>query len=500
MEDKDLTPANNETDTISAETASNQGAVESAVTEDTPANTSAPIETPHADVPEAAHNEVATAVPVTANTPESKKGRAKWLLPIIIVGTIVAMAASTYGYMGVYLQSPQNLWSQALKNTGEAINDYATGPKQTYSGAKISGTYNVISPTAVDGTITAAFDGKSTSATITANAMGIMANLEVLSITKQPASSPDIYLKLSGVKGAATLLGNNKLAEVVSKLDGQWYYIDHTLTANLTKNLPNTANDPQQLQANVQDAAKKVSTVLQDRLFNSDSKKAVLVTAKTLGKEDFKGRKTQKYQAQLRKTQLKDMVTELQSALKDSKLSNSIFGDINDANKQQENQNKLDKILKQIEALPEEKLTAEVWVDTGLKYIRNVRIALPGNNASTATMLDIMVDYTGGDTMPIIVTQTNSDAKNNSTTTLGVTANKSNSAVELSFAQKGNTGGQNMDFSSKIKVDPSNDSVNAAVPAGAKNIMELSGGVLGANTQDPSAGQQGSFLDQLMQQ
>jgi hypothetical protein len=77
--------------------------------------------------------------PVAASTatsaPKTKKPMPKWLLPVIIVaGSLLVLGGGAYGYLGVYMQTPENLWKQSVKNTGKGFADFVNQPMPTQTG------------------------------------------------------------------------------------------------------------------------------------------------------------------------------------------------------------------------------------------------------------------------------------------------------------------------------------------------------------------------------
>ena len=416
--------------------------------------------------------------PQTTNI--AKKSKSKWLIPGIIAGSLFFLGASAYGYKGVYTQLPVNVWKQAITTSGAGLAQFLGKPTAKYSAAKVNGTVKVVSPTTVDATIAGSFTSKKAIATVDVTALGQKANLEVRSLYAANATNPDMYIKLSGLKNAAALLGaNNEIGSLLKQVDGQWYVIDNSLTGGLTSQLPTASASLDQIQSDAADIVAKVGVVLQDKLFTVNQSKAVVVVKKNVGKEVFKGRKSQKYVAQVRKAQLKDMTVALKDALKTTKANEWLSGTSKQTFEQATN---FDALLKEIDSIPEDKLTAEVWVDLGLKYIRNIRIAMPNAANGTTQTIDATFDYAGGNTLPITLTFTTKDDKNDNTVELGMTLHKEAAKTDLRIAANGMFDSQKIDLTAVLVAESTNDDINVPKPENAQNIMQLLGGLLGGTT------------------
>ena len=435
--------------------------------------------------------------PVAASTatsaPKTKKPMPKWLLPVIIVaGSLLVLGGGAYGYLGVYMQTPENLWKQSVKNTGKGFADFVNQPMPTQTGAKVNGSFKLTAPVIADGTISGAYDDKSTQLTASAGLSGVRANLELKGITAANASTQDLYLKLDGLGSLGSLLGDEAagVGELLSGIEGKWYVIDHTLleeaTASLNKEEAKTPS-PQEIEKEVQELSKKFAVILNERLFTTDDKKAVVVVKEKLAKEDFKGRKSQHLKVQVRKDQLREMVVALKDATKGTKVADLIIGD---SKKSLEEALDFDSLLKQIDNANYDNAVADVWLDTSLKYVRNVRIqAVDSVTKKSVGSVDFMLDYTGGDELPLSVTITNTESdSNNGSINLGMNINKKSYVIKLSAGVNGDFDRQNIQGTAELTVTPSNDKLTVEKPTGATNILELIGGLMG---------QSGSLQSQL---
>jgi hypothetical protein len=112
-----------------------------------------------------------------------------------------------------------------------------TNQCQHKQGAKVNGSFKLTAPVIADGTISGAYDDKSTQLTASAGLSGVRANLELKGITAANASTQDLYLKLDGLGSLGSLLGDEAagVGELLSGIEGKWYVIDHTLLEEATR-------------------------------------------------------------------------------------------------------------------------------------------------------------------------------------------------------------------------------------------------------------------------
>jgi hypothetical protein len=181
------------------------------------------------------------------------------------------------------------------------------------------------------------------------------------------------------------------------------------------------------------------------------------------------------------------MVVALKDATKGTKVADLIIGD---SKKSLEEALDFDSLLKQIDNANYDNAVADVWLDTSLKYVRNVRIqAVDSVTKKSVGSVDFMLDYTGGDELPLSVTITNTESdSNNGSINLGMNVNKKSYVIKLSAGVNGDFDRQNIQGTAELTVTPSNDKLTVEKPTGATNILELIGGLMG---------QSGSLQSQL---
>ena len=173
------------------------------------------------------------------SAPKSKfgLGRAKFLVPGIVV--LVLLAGSAAAYFG-YVQpnQPVNMWNSALANTGKGydkLTSYATN-YDTTKGTTIKGGFKVSGDVSADGSLSGASDGQNSDISGNVSAMGLKINYALKTI-KSAGNTPDVYFKLDGLDGLGNLLGSGDptLTQGINSLNGQWYFIDHSLFDQFAK-------------------------------------------------------------------------------------------------------------------------------------------------------------------------------------------------------------------------------------------------------------------------
>ncbi len=422
-----------------------------------------------------------TSTPAPATPIPAPKKRAKWLLPVIAGAAVLLLGGGAYGYFGVYTQTPENIWKASVKNTGEALNTFVKEQPAAKKGAKLDGSFKVASPFAADGTITSAINGMNSSTTMDVGVTGVRANMEMRTIAASGATSPDLYMKISGVKGLATLMGASEdIVSTVDGLDGKWLMVDHTLLDQYQQSLTGGATadkSPQLTDKDLRDIETKMAAVLRERLFTTDESKAVVKMTESFKKEDFQGRKSQHVKVKVVKAQLREMVIALKDAAKTTKLKDLVL--MGDTSRSFEEALNFDDMLKSVDNGNYDKAYADVWLDMGLKYVRNVRITDPEN---ASNYVDFMLDYTGGDDYPFSISYSMSDGTSGSTDKmglkLGMAVNRKSLKSTLSFSVKGTSADTNVDANGSFTLTPSDDAVSVDKPAGATNIMNMLGGYM----------------------
>ena len=422
-----------------------------------------------------------TPAKVTTSIVPNKKPRSKLILPALVAAGLLVLGGGAFAYFGVYLQSPQQIWNQALTNTASGYKKLAKTKPSIKKGVKVSGTFKSTQPIASDGSISLHADDKNFTFVADAGASGARANVELRGV-QSAGTSPDLFVKLGGVKGVGSLLGtasqtSTQLGSLLTNIDEKWFFVDHTLldqmatsdTSGQIKSI--TTENPQQLQNDIYDIHKKVSNIVADRLLSTDPKKAAVLVKDNLGKESFKGKSSQHYRVKVQKQQFRDMIVALKDTLKDSKLKDWLGA--NNKNKTFERAINFDQLLKDIDNAHYDNIQPEVWVDTNTKLIRDVRFNyLNSDNKNVGTM-DFFMDYSGGNELPLQIKLTSTDKANSGTVNFGIIFNQKTNVIKLNTDINTATGQNKIAGTANFTLEGSDDIVKVEKPTISQNLLDL---------------------------
>lgn len=390
----------------------------------------------------------------------------KWGVPAAVV--VILAAVAIYIFLFYLPNRPSAVYSAGLTNTGKALDnliDYSkTQQVKTYKSTKLSGTLDYSSSSVSGNASLSGVIGQHGNSKLTGNMdiMGKKITLDMLTSKAAHNDSPDLYIKVGGVKN---ILG--AMSPQLATYSDKWLLVDHTLVDTYKKDLAqleggqNKASAPTYAQVN--DAAVKVETVNKQYLFTTDPNKAVLKNEKFVGKETKNGRTVYHYKMSYNKAHLKAYVKALSDALNSSQL--------NDWYKAQDpshkNISQLDEtqINKQIDkADPNYKF--DMWVDQKTKLIESLKF-----NSSDGSSVVISQDYTGGNVYPFTVEVDGKDNGKPATATIGFTINTDTNQYDFTANIK--DASSNMKLTADLKLTPSNETVKVSVPKHAKSITDL---------------------------
>jgi hypothetical protein len=178
------------------------------------------------------------AAPAPSGPKRSKKPFIFIFILLLIIGAVAAF------YFGYYA-NPKVIYGQALNNTGKGYNkliDYVDAQSKLDSaGFTGSGSYTfkTADGTSTDGKVSLVGDHKNVdfNGDIGLGVTRIKGEVRVLD---SGTATPDLYVKMTGVKGAGSLLGEPDLDAGLATLDGQWIVVDHTMLDNLSNNFTGT--------------------------------------------------------------------------------------------------------------------------------------------------------------------------------------------------------------------------------------------------------------------
>lgn len=440
-----------------------------------PITTSLPTENPQIIQP------VST---ITADKPTSKKPKTTLLIAVAVA--ILLLGSGAAAYMKFVVNSPDNIWEKALQNTSAGYKEIVEISKQEPAkGGKIEGMFTLSAPIAASGSVEGSWYETNSQVTSNIDAAGVSADIEARTISSDNnPNSADIYFKVDGLDSAIPLIGavQPELAPIISEVNGNWYTIDSALLASV---LPaESSSSTMTLSAKeLSDAASKIGVVLDDRLFSVDKTKAVVIVKDSVGREEFNGHDTYKYNVTVQEQQYADFVTALREALKGTALE-SLSKDLMDKDGT-ETKMDVDGLLDSVENSDITSYRAETWVDMKLKYIRNIRITPVDKDGKTQGYIDFGLDYSGGDVWPfsIAITTTPTDRVDNKmNATFSAAFNKVSKVTDLGFELSGTIDKQQITGSGKLNISPSNDALKIDKPDGAKSVTELLGLLMGGDS------------------
>ncbi len=421
-----------------------------------------------------------TALP-SQNSVNSSGNKKKSLIVLgAIIAAVLVLGGSAAAYFGVIVPNkPENLWKKSLQNTGKGYDNlvnYAE-QKKDVKGGTLNGNFKIEAPGVVaDGKITSKYYDKDSETKIDIGAVGTRFSLELLTTTAEGSKNPDVYAKVTGLKGLDQLLAAEApgIGQQLGAFENQWFVVDHTFLDSLEQTL---SQDPQtQAAANLKAEdvvalAKDMGEVTKEYVLTDDSSKAVLNRKQDVGKETVDGRSVYHYKVGLDKAHLKDFNKAACDKLINSNvykaISNGKPGD--DFKKECYDTKDIDKI--------NESDTADVWVDTKTKVIRTVRIT--PEKEKKDNYFDLGLLYNGGDEYPFVIKFVTKEKGSEGQGELKFTLNTKTDKVSFDISADGKEANQPFKFSLKGAIVPGNNKVKITKPQGAKPLQEFLGGLVG---------------------
>jgi len=405
-------------------------------------------------------------------------GKSKKLLVralVAVVGVLLLGAAYVFAF---YLpNTPSHVYSASLANSGIALDkliDYSkVQAHANYKSVSLDGTVHVKSPSgSYDVTLSgAANKGGNADLHFNEDALGEKFSTDVLSILPSGDTTPDIYVKVTGVKHFLDGIGLNSL----DYLDGQWIVIDHTLIDTYISNLKksvgssNSSNTTVPTYDEVQDALSKAQAVNKQYIFTTDSSRAVLTNEKFIGRETVSGRAVDHYKVGYNKAHLEAYVSALASALDSSKL-NGWSKNVNGGKSLSDSMgfSPLEKSVKNANG----SYTFDMWADTKTKLISKLTFTDPSDKSSIFTVTQ---GYNGGSKYPFGLSVSGKDSTTNDpqTVTLNATLDTSTNKLSATFSSSSTASDGTTTSTGNFNLTPNNNTVNVTAPAKAKSLTDL---------------------------
>lgn len=403
----------------------------------------------------------ATAAAAASSDAQPKKPNNRKKLLILVAALVVLLGASAAAYFLYYIPNkPENMWKAALVNTGKGYDQLVayTDEVQNIKSWTQSGNFKVSGGVAADGTFEGTSNGAASSSTTSVSAAGMKIGVDLRTVPT-PNSTPDIYFKVSGIQGIGSLFGASdpQLEEALNGINNQWYVVDHSLFDQFKSSANQDFNISSK---DVNELLNKVGKTSKEYVFTDDAEKSVVVMKEMIGKEKRDGRSVYHYKVGVNKERLKPYLKALCNDLRASKIG-KISEDSYDCKSAGDN---VDKI--------KDNDTADAWVDTKTKLMHSIRFTEKDNKAN---YVEVVQDYTGGDTLPFKLVLSSDENGSITTATIKVTIHKDTHTTQISgdFSDKPKDEGQTSSGKFSFKLQPSSDEVKVDKPSGAKTIIEL---------------------------
>jgi hypothetical protein len=401
----------------------------------------------------------------------SKKLALLSLLPLLLVG---GAAAAYFGYVAP--NKPENVWSDALVNTGYGLDklpDYVNSAKFG-NAVNIKGSFKVSAENlAVDGNIDGSSDDKGNSEfTGSVSASGAKINYDIRTIATS-GSNPDVYFKVNGLDGLGDLLSKNfgtasaeEKTQITKELNGvnnQWYFVDHTLLDQAANSKDKSSGISNINKKDINDFISAISGPSKKYIFTSDQSNAAIEMKQFVGKENQDGLSLNHYKVGINKENLKKWNKDVCDNLKNNKLFKTLsFG------QSQEDLEKDCYDTSSIDKLDSSK-TADAWVDLHTKLIHKVRVT---DSKNSKNYVDIIQNFKGGSTLPFTTAFVSDENGEKTSGLINLVYDKAASSIAINGNAKaeGKTPGSG---SFTFMITPSTKEVKVEKPANAKNIMQL---------------------------
>ncbi|MEO6761093.1 MAG: hypothetical protein ABI220_01800 [Candidatus Saccharimonadales bacterium] len=412
-------------------------------------------------------------IPIPASGANGNSSKKKWLLPLIIAIVVLIVLAGGYVFAFYVPNTPANVYKSGLENSGAAADklvDYLQQQNLTdQKSVAFDGSLKVKATGAsFDTTLSGAFDKEANGdLKLDADVMGQQVSANIISVKDKGNTSPDVYLKVSGVKTYLDQAGLGSLSD----LDGKWISVDHTLIdsyADYFKQSLGSSSDvlnntKMPTTAQINDALSKVEVVNRQYIFTADSSKAILKQDKFIGKETKDGRSVYHYQVSYDKDHLQAYVSAVKAALDSSQL--------NDWSKKANDGKTLSQVVdfgSITDGIKNAKdgYSFDLWIDKGTKLISSLQFT----DSSDKSKLIIGQNYTGGDDYPLTLAVSDPDGSGGS---LNFTVNTKTNKYSLDFSANDKAGKDSTTVSGKFSLTPGSDLVKETAPTGAESINKV---------------------------
>ncbi len=414
--------------------------------------------------------------PSASQTSKSALGkRKKQLLISGVAALVLIFGGSAAAYFGIVLpNTPDRLWKTAMQNTNQGYDElvkYAE-ESQKNKGGTLDGNFKINAGGVVaDGSINSKYYENDSQTKLDIGAAGARVNMELLTKAAANSKNPDIYAKVSGLKGLDQLLGPSAggIGQQLSGIDSQWFVIDHTLLDQVQSSTTGQQGAAGFTSQDAIDFMKDIGDVTKEYMLTEDPDKAVLIVRNNVGKETVDGRSVYHYAVGFNKNNLKAYNKALCDRLAKSQFYKLFAAGSGGAAGLESCYD-----TKSIDDIKDNEVI-DVWIDTKTKLIRTVRLY---DDKNQANHLDLGLHYTGGDEYPFVLKLTLKDKQTSGNVDVKMTLNRKTNKVILSADANMIVDNQPIKFTINLTDQPGNDKLNVVKPEGAKPLQEALGGLL----------------------
>jgi hypothetical protein len=406
----------------------------------------------------------------------SKKIQSKPLLVFVVFVSVMALFASgAAAYNALVLNNPDRIWNQSMNNTANALRELSQSVvDKSKSGGTVEGSFNLVSPMSLSGTINGKWYEQSAELTGQTNIAGLAIRGETRVIASENSELSDVFTKIDGLDRITPFLSTvePEIAAIMSLINGNWYVLDSELQSEL---LPSEqqSEQPKTSPEELSNLSQKLSTVVLDRLFSGSSSDSIIEVKEAVGREDFEGDDTYKYAVAVRKEEFIQFISELNNQIEGSQIDGLLLKEyLNSSSAEDRNIKQLIDGLYDIDFSAAQ---AEVWVKMDRKLFRNVRVQIP-TEENVKTYIDFGLDYEGTVDLPFSLRFYSNDLSGeteNTDISLSATINRENLDIQLGFSINNQIDGQKLIANGQLIISQSSTPVEVKRPDNAKSIKDI---------------------------
>lgn len=381
--------------------------------------------------------------------PKKQRGKLKVILLASLLVLLIGGGVSA-GYFGYILpNSPKNVWSKAMVNTGKAYDklvDYSTDLQKETKGIKVTGSFKAEGEFNGSGTL----DSSSLNADSYSKA-GVKLKqgdlkLETRSISVKGSEFPDYYFMVSGI---GKVFGKEAASTpIVKAVDGQWISVTHDYLEDLYKNTSGNT-DGQISSQDVIELEKAVSNASKQWVFTDNTNKQVIQVKKVIGKESLDKRTVYHYQAEINKNNLKSYLKALGEEVSKTKLGKNFKVSDDIINKTVDNM--------------EMPSIFDAWVDTRTKLVHKLKI---GDDKSYT---EFSQDFQGGSKVPFGIKAYDNSGSGEVTFTTTGTLDMDANKLDLNFKLDS----KNQKIDGQLSIAQNNEQPKVEKPSKSTPIQEV---------------------------